>query len=137
MLTLPPCRSLDLKTARKLLGPDAIIGVTASSEDEALEAAKDGADYLGIGTVYATPTKEDTKSIIGTAGVQQILTSLASAGRDVKTVCIGGIKASNAQRVLYQSASAKKKLDGVCIHIDISLLHVSIFRNATTRAPSV
>jgi thiamine-phosphate diphosphorylase/hydroxyethylthiazole kinase len=106
---------LDLKTARKLLGPDAVIGVTASNEDEALEAARDGADYLGIGTVYATPTKEDTKSIIGTAGVQQILTSLASAGHDVKTVCIGGIKASNAQRVLYQTASPEKKLDGLAI----------------------
>ena len=92
---------LDLKTARKLLGPDAIIGVTASNENEAIQAAKDGASYLGIGTVFATPTKEDTKSIIGTAGVQQILDSLGSAGHDVKTVCIGGVNASNAQRILY------------------------------------
>lgn len=42
--------------ARKLLGPDKIIGVTASSVDEALAACKAGADYLGLGTVYATPT---------------------------------------------------------------------------------
>jgi thiamine-phosphate diphosphorylase/hydroxyethylthiazole kinase len=47
---------LDLATARKLLGEDAIIGVTASSEDEALRAAEGGADYLGLGTVFATPT---------------------------------------------------------------------------------
>lgn len=106
---------LDLKTARKLLGPDAIIGVTANNEDEALEAARDGADYLGIGTVYATPTKENTKSIIGTSGVQQILGSLADAGHVVRTVCIGGINASNAQRVLYQTTSPKKRLDGVAV----------------------
>ena len=106
---------LDLKTARKLLGPNAIIGVTASNEDEALEAARDGADYLGIGTVYPTPTKEDTKSIIGTSGVQQILSSLADAGHAVKTVCIGGINASNAQRVLYQTTTSKKHLDGVAV----------------------
>lgn len=106
---------LDLKTTRKVLGADAIIGVTASSEDEALEAARDGADYLGIGTVYATPTKEDTKSIIGTSGVQQILSSLAVDGQAVKTVCIGGINTSNAQRVLYQSASPQKKLDGLAV----------------------
>lgn len=106
---------LDLKTARRILGPDAIIGVTANNEEEALEAGREGADYLGVGTVYATPTKENTKSIIGTAGVQQILSSLASAGHDVKTVCIGGINASNAQRVLYQSASSEKKLDGLAI----------------------
>lgn len=106
---------LDLKTARKILGPGAIIGVTANTEEEALIAAKDGADYLGIGTVYATPTKENTKSILGTAGVQHILDSLASKGLDVKTVCIGGINASNTQRVLYQTASPKKKLDGVAV----------------------
>jgi thiamine-phosphate diphosphorylase/hydroxyethylthiazole kinase len=106
---------VDLKTARKLLGPDAIIGVTANSEEEAVVAARDGADYLGIGTVYATPTKENAKSIIGTAGVQQILTSLADKKFDVKTVCIGGINASNLQRVLYQSASPQKKLDGVAV----------------------
>lgn len=106
---------LDLASARRLLGPSAIIGLTANTGDEALQAAKDGADYLGIGTVFATPTKEDTKSIIGTAGVQQILSSLASAGHDVRTVCIGGINASNAQRVLYQSASNEKKLDGVAV----------------------
>lgn len=106
---------LDLRTARKLLGPDAIIGVTANSEEEALIAARDGADYLGIGTVYATPTKDNAKSIIGTAGVQQILSSLAEQNLNVKTVCIGGINASNAQRVLYQTASPKKKLDGVAV----------------------
>lgn len=106
---------LDLKTARSILGPEAIIGVTANTEEEALTAARDGADYLGIGTVYATPTKENTKSILGTAGVQHILGSLAAKGLNVKTVCIGGINASNTQRVLYQTASPQKKLDGVAV----------------------
>ncbi|KAK5174526.1 thiamine biosynthetic bifunctional enzyme [Saxophila tyrrhenica] len=106
---------MDLKTARKLLGPDAIVGVTANSEEEASQAARDGADYLGIGTVYATPTKENTKSIIGTAGVQQILSSLAKQNHTVKTVCIGGINHANAQRVLYQTASPSKQLDGIAV----------------------
>ncbi|KAF2171911.1 hypothetical protein M409DRAFT_50525 [Zasmidium cellare ATCC 36951] len=106
---------LDLKSARQILGPNAIIGVTANSEEEALVAARDGADYLGLGTVFATPTKENTKSIIGTVGVQHILSSLASQGHDVKTVCIGGINAGNTQRVLFQTASPQKKLDGVAV----------------------
>jgi len=107
---------LDLKSSRQLLGPDAIIGVTANSLEEALEAARDGADYLGLGTVYATPTKENTKSIIGTAGVQQILGELANSGHDgVKTVCIGGVNASNAQRIIYQCASPQKQLDGIAV----------------------
>ncbi|KAK1090508.1 thiamine biosynthetic bifunctional enzyme, partial [Friedmanniomyces endolithicus] len=107
---------VDLKTARKLLGTDAIIGVTANSLEEALEAARDGADYLGIGTVYATPTKENTKSIIGTAGVHQILGELLTQGfPDMKTVAIGGINASNVQRIIYQCGSRRKGLDGVAV----------------------
>jgi len=43
---------LNLTTARRLLGPDAIIGVTANSEKEALQAARDGADYLGKSIAY-------------------------------------------------------------------------------------
>lgn len=46
----------DLESARRILGKDAIIGVTANSLEEAEIAAKAGADYLGIGTVFATPT---------------------------------------------------------------------------------
>jgi thiamine monophosphate synthase len=46
----------ELSVARKLLGPDAVIGVTVSTVEEALKACEGGADYLGIGTVYATPT---------------------------------------------------------------------------------
>ncbi|GAB7339763.1 hypothetical protein MBLNU457_6321t1 [Dothideomycetes sp. NU457] len=94
---------------------EAIIGVTANSLEEAETAARDGADYLGLGTVFATPTKENSKSIIGTAGVQSILTSLTSSHPDIKTVCIGGINAKNVQRVLYQTTSPSKKLDGVAV----------------------
>ena len=47
---------IDIVTARKLMGPHAIIGVTCSSSEEAYQAATDGADYLGIGTMFATPT---------------------------------------------------------------------------------
>ncbi|OHF00133.1 hydroxyethylthiazole kinase [Colletotrichum orchidophilum] len=112
---------MELTAARKILGPDAIIGVTASTVDEALKACEDGADYLGIGTVFATSTKENTKHIIGTAGLRTILTQLSWAGHlpRVKTVCIGGIKPDNIQRVLYQSAvtsaSPAAALDGVAL----------------------
>ncbi|KAL2020255.1 hypothetical protein VTK56DRAFT_8579 [Thermocarpiscus australiensis] len=106
---------MDLSTARRLLGPDAIIGVTVSTVDEALRACEGGADYLGIGTVYATPTKTNTKEIIGTAGVRHILEKMADAGYDTRTVCIGGINGSNLQRVVFQSGAARKPLDGVAV----------------------
>ncbi|ESZ92662.1 hydroxyethylthiazole kinase [Sclerotinia borealis F-4128] len=106
---------MDLKTARILLGKDAIIGVTVSSIQEALTASEAGADYLGIGTMFATPTKTNTKDAIGTAGTKKILDSLYKSGSQVRTVSIGGINSSNLQRVLYQSAAAGKQLDGVAI----------------------
>ncbi|VUC22723.1 unnamed protein product, partial [Clonostachys rosea] len=93
----------DIKQARELLGPGKIIGVTASSIEEALQAAKAGADYLGIGTVYSTQTKKDTKSIIGPSGVRTILSQLAANGHGgISTVCIGGINISNTQQVMTQ-----------------------------------
>ncbi|EKJ78748.1 hypothetical protein NXS19_012379 [Fusarium pseudograminearum] len=102
--------------ARKLLGPGKIIGVTASSKEEALKACKAGADYLGIGTVYSTQTKKDTKSIIGPSGVRDILSALHSAGYgSVPTVCIGGINASNTAPVLASAGSPSKALDGVAV----------------------
>ena len=105
-----------LPIARELLGPDAIIGVTANSVAEALEAAAGGADYLGLGTVFTTATKEDTKSIVGTAGVRAMLSALSEKGfAALPTVCIGGIKAENCQRVLYQSKALAKGLDGVAV----------------------
>ncbi|GAB1320537.1 thiamine biosynthetic bifunctional enzyme [Madurella fahalii] len=106
---------MELSTARQLLGPNAIIGVTVSTVDEALRACEGGADYLGIGTVYATPTKTNTKEIIGTAGVRRILEAIAEAGYTTSTVCIGGVNESNLQRILLQSGAAKKRLDGAAV----------------------
>ncbi|KAL2859615.1 Hydroxyethylthiazole kinase family-domain-containing protein [Aspergillus pseudodeflectus] len=104
-----------ISEAKKLLPKDAIIGISASSIEEAQAAVAAGADYLGIGTMFATPTKTNTKSIIGTTGTQAILEAIADSGSSVGTVCIGGINASNVQRVLYQSESPRKRLDGAAI----------------------
>ncbi|KAJ5737155.1 uncharacterized protein N7483_002280 [Penicillium malachiteum] len=104
---------MNFELAKKLLPQDAIIGISTSSIEEAKKAIADGADYLGIGTMFATPTKTNTKSTIGTAGTQAILTAISDSS--VGTVSIGGINHSNVQRVLYQSRSPKKALDGVAI----------------------
>ncbi|KAI9841051.1 MAG: hypothetical protein M1837_001022 [Sclerophora amabilis] len=106
---------MDLAFARKMMGDKAIIGVTVSTVDEARIAARWGANYLGIGTMFATSTKEDSKSVIGTAGTKEILASLSALDPKVATVAIGGINASNVQRVIFQSNAAFKGLDGVAV----------------------
>ncbi|KAJ5903353.1 hypothetical protein N7504_005736 [Penicillium tannophilum] len=104
---------MTFELAKKLLPKDAIIGISTSSIEEARKAVADGADYIGIGTMFATPTKTNTKSVIGTAGTQAILDAISDSS--IGTVSIGGINHANVQRVLYQSKSPNKGLDGVAI----------------------
>ncbi|CAG8336049.1 unnamed protein product [Penicillium salamii] len=104
---------MKFEQAKQLLPKDAIIGISTSTVEEAKKAVADGADYLGIGTMFATPTKTNTKSVIGTAGTQIILDAIKDSS--VGTVSIGGINHSNVQRVIYQSKSSQKSLDGVAI----------------------
>ncbi|KAL9001549.1 MAG: hypothetical protein Q9169_000124 [Polycauliona sp. 2 TL-2023] len=112
----------DIATARQLLGSQKIIGVTVSSLAEAVTAVEAGADYLGIGTVYATPTlsltessKENTNAILGTAGVRDILEGITGLEKFVPTVAIGGIYAANIQRVMFKSQARRRRLDGVAV----------------------
>ena len=52
---------LPCKVARKILGAEKIIGVSVSTVEEAMQAEIDGADYLGVGAMFATATKTDAK----------------------------------------------------------------------------
>jgi thiamine-phosphate diphosphorylase/hydroxyethylthiazole kinase len=114
---------INVQEARRILGKDKIIGATVSSIEEARIAVSHGADYLGIGTLYATNTKKNTKDIIGVKGIRSILRYLdgSEEGRKVETVCIGGVNASNVQRITHQlvaptpSNSKPKSIDGVAV----------------------
>lgn len=107
---------MDVTKAREILGPGAIIGVTASSTAEAEKAIRDGADYLGIGTTFATPTKTDTKHIIGTRGLQEILSNCdTGTTKSIPCVAIGSINASNVQRVVHQSTAGDNRLNGIAV----------------------
>ena len=85
--------------AREVLGPDAVIGRSAGTVGEAREAARDGADYLGVGTVFATPTKPDA-DVAGLALVWQV----SRAGLSVPWFAIGGITRETAPEVVAAGA---------------------------------
>ncbi|ROV87370.1 hypothetical protein VSDG_09873 [Cytospora chrysosperma] len=107
---------MDIATARKLLGSDKIIGISTNTVDEALTACEQGADYLGIGTVFSTQTKKNLKGIIGPEGTRHILLALSAKGHGhVPTVCIGGINASNTPQVLFRGSPPEKPLDGIAV----------------------
>ena len=75
---------------RAMLGPEKIVGVSAATVDEAVQAAKDGADYLGCGAVFATGTKTNTRPV-DAARLRAVCEASA-----VPVVAIGGITAVSA-----------------------------------------
>ena len=77
--------------AREMLGPEAVIGRSVGTPDEALEAILEGADYLGVGAVYETPTKPEG----GVAGLA-LVRELARAELPVPWFAIGGITLETA-----------------------------------------
>lgn len=75
--------------ARKKLGPDKIIGVSARTVEQAINAEKQGADYLGVGSVFSTGTKADAQKID-----RQTLKEICAAVH-IPVIAIGGINRDN------------------------------------------
>ena len=71
--------------ARAALGPDAIVGVSVQTVERALAAQAAGADYLGVGAVFGTPTKPDAADV-GVDGLRAICAAV-----DIPVVAIGGL----------------------------------------------
>jgi len=82
-------------TARRLIGPGKILGVTAADAEQVDAAVAAGADYIGCNAVFDTPTKTDTGTPQGIAGLAGLVRS-----SPVPVVAIGGINAANAAEVL-------------------------------------
>jgi thiamine-phosphate pyrophosphorylase len=85
--------------ARKLLGKNKIIGCSTHSLEQALQAQAEGADYIGVGPIFSTPTKPDYKAV-GLDLIRQI-----NGKVKIPFVAIGGIDTTNISAVL--SAGAK------------------------------
>lgn len=91
---------LPARAARTILGPRRLIGVTAPTPEAALQAERDGADYVGSGPFAATATKEVRRPILGVAGLERI----ARACR-LPVVAIGGIDAMAAAEAVAAGAA--------------------------------
>ncbi len=100
---------LDSKTARVLLGPAAIIGLSVESMEQAEQAASLPVDYLGVSPVFPTPTKTDTAPAWELAG----LAALRRASRHM-LIAIGGIHASNAAEVIAAGADGIAVVSALC-----------------------
>lgn len=104
---------LPCAAARKLLGEDYIIGVSAHNPAEAKAALQSGADYLGCGAVFGTATKADVKKL-GTEGLTAICRE-----KGLPVVGIGGVTADNYREVRAAGADGAAIVSGILAQPDI------------------
>ena len=104
---------LPCAAARRILGEDYIIGVSAHNPAEAAEALERGADYLGCGAVFGTATKADVKKL-GTEGLTAICRE-----KGLPVVGIGGVTADNYREVRAAGADGAAIVSGILAQPDI------------------
>ncbi|MCF0150235.1 MAG: thiamine phosphate synthase [Firmicutes bacterium] len=98
---------LQAEEARRLLGPDKILGVTAKTVEQAKAAQAAGADYLGSGAVFGTTTKKDAKPM-DMALLKEITGSV-----QIPVVAIGGIHAGNAAKLAGSGIAGAAVVSGI------------------------
>ena len=104
---------LPCAAARRILGEDYLIGVSAHNPAEAKAALQSGADYLGCGAVFGTATKADVKKL-GTEGLMAICRE-----KGLPVVGIGGVTADNYREVRAAGADGAAIVSGILAQPDI------------------
>lgn len=104
---------MQAKEAREKLGPDKIIGVSCKTVDEALEAQTRGADYLGVGAIFPTKSKEDADPISFEA-LNEIVEAV-----DIPVVAIGGIELENIAQLQESGISGVSVISAIFAQDDI------------------
>lgn len=104
---------LPCAAARRILGEDYLIGVSAHNPAEAKAALQSGADYLGCGAVFGTATKADVKKL-GTEGLTAICRE-----KGLPVVGIGGVTADNYREVRAAGADGAAIVSGILAQPDI------------------
>ncbi len=95
--------------ARKLLGPDAIIGVSVENEEQVHRAEQYDADYLGVSPIFETPTKTDTKGSWNLSGMAWV-----RKNSHHNLVAIGGLNEANIAEVVRAGADCIAVVSALC-----------------------
>ena len=99
---------LPLAAARKILGSGAVIGLSVNTIDEAREAERLGADYIGLGPVFATTTKDTPLPVLGAEGVARIKAAVV-----IPVIAIGGLNAANVAAIMQAGADGAAVISAV------------------------
>lgn len=90
---------LPIAEVKKLVGDDMIVGRSTHSPSQAIKAIEDGADYIGVGPIFATKTKKDVCDPVGLEYLEYV-----AENHDIPFVAIGGIKEHNLKEVVGRGA---------------------------------
>ncbi|MGB9180580.1 MAG: thiamine phosphate synthase [Pyrinomonadaceae bacterium] len=93
---------LATEAARRVLGEEAIVGFSTHNIEQALEAASLPVDYIAIGPVFATSSKENPDRVVGLDGLRRVREAI----KDLPLVAIGGITRENAHEVIAAGADS-------------------------------
>lgn len=91
---------MDPLEARELLGPHAIIGVTANTEEDVLKFKGKDVDYVGVGPFRYTTTKSKLSPVLGLDGIARIVKATRDAGMDIPIVAVGGITLDDVEPLM-------------------------------------
>jgi thiamine-phosphate pyrophosphorylase len=100
---------MPFEQVREMVGPDILIGLSTHNTDQTVDACKKMPDYIGIGPVYATPTKKIPDPVLGIDGMKKMLDKAT-----VPAVCIGGISLERLSEVLKAGAKNFCMVRPVC-----------------------
>jgi thiamine-phosphate pyrophosphorylase len=106
---------LPIAEAREIAGPNCLVGKSTHSVDQAIRAFYEGADYIGFGPIFATPTKPDYAPV----GLEEIR-KVHDAVR-IPIFCIGGIKLENLPEIMAAGARRVVIVSGLLLANDIAL----------------
>lgn len=98
-------KDMPVDEARKILGPDIIIGGTANTIEDIIRLHKQGADYIGCGPFRFTTTKKNLSPILGLDGYKSIVLKMKELGIDLPIVAIGGITVEDIPAVMETGVS--------------------------------
>ena len=105
---------LSIAKVRKIVGRDSIVGKSTHSLEQAKRAVEEGADYIGFGPIFATPTKPNYQPI-GLAEIGQVHDAVG-----IPIFCIGGIKLENLSEVIAAGARRVVIVSGLLQGADIA-----------------
>ena len=105
---------MDAKDVRKIIGSDKILGVSAETVEQAIKAEQSGADYLGVGAVFPSPTKLDA-DVVSFEALKEICKAVS-----IPVVAIGGINEDNAMKLAGSGIVGIAVISGIFAQDDIA-----------------